>query len=234
MERKRWYKDKVFYQVWPRSFKDGNGDGMGDLWGVYEKLDYIKSLGCDGIWFSPIYPSPGADGGYDIADYMDIAPEFGGMEAFMLVTGVIDHQIHDDLHVPFMGTVQHLFEGLHAAEFRSDVHIVGDVIAAVGTGGGVDGGEPDAVTAQGLDVIQLFVDAPQVTHAVAVTVLEGTGPYLIEYLVFVPAFAFHKISSISKSEREIVVYRASARMQNAKCRMQNYGIYFVNDSKHGR
>ena len=82
MERNRWYKDMVFYQIWPRSFKDGNGDGMGDLWGVLEKLDYIKSLGCDGIWFSPIYPSPGADCGYDIADYMDIAPEFGGMEAF--------------------------------------------------------------------------------------------------------------------------------------------------------
>ena len=85
MERKRWYKDMVFYQIWPRSFKDGNGDGMGDLWGVLEKLDYIKSLGCDGIWFSPIYPSPGADCGYDIADYMDIAPEFGGMEAFRQV-----------------------------------------------------------------------------------------------------------------------------------------------------
>ena len=80
-----WYKDKVFYQIWPRSFKDGNGDGMGDLWGVYEKLDYIKSLGCDGIWFSPLYPSPGADCGYDIADYMDIAEEFGGMEAFKKV-----------------------------------------------------------------------------------------------------------------------------------------------------
>ena len=85
MERTRWYKDMVFYQIWPRSFKDGNGDGMGDLWGVYEKLDYLKSLGIDGIWFSPIYPSPGADGGYDIADYMDIAPEFGGMEAFRKV-----------------------------------------------------------------------------------------------------------------------------------------------------
>ncbi len=85
MERKRWYKDMVFYQIWPRSFKDGDGDGMGDLWGVLEKLDYIKSLGCDGIWFSPIYPSPGADCGYDIADYMDIAPEFGGMEAFRKV-----------------------------------------------------------------------------------------------------------------------------------------------------
>ena len=85
MEKTRWYKDMVFYQIWPRSFKDGNGDGMGDLWGVLEKLDYIKSLGCDGIWFSPIYPSPGADCGYDIADYMDIAPEFGGMEAFKQV-----------------------------------------------------------------------------------------------------------------------------------------------------
>ena len=85
MQRTRWYKDKVFYQIWPRSFKDGNGDGMGDLWGVLEKLDYIKSLGCDGIWFSPLYPSPGADCGYDISDYMDIAEEFGGMEAFKQV-----------------------------------------------------------------------------------------------------------------------------------------------------
>lgn len=85
MAATRWYKDKVFYQIWPRSFKDGNGDGMGDLWGVLEKLDYIRSLGCDGIWFSPLYPSPGADCGYDISDYMDIAPEFGGMDAFRQV-----------------------------------------------------------------------------------------------------------------------------------------------------
>ena len=85
MEKTRWYKDKVFYQIWPRSFKDGDGDGMGDLWGVYEKLDYLKELGMDGIWFSPIYPSPGADCGYDIADYMDIDAQFGGMEAFRKV-----------------------------------------------------------------------------------------------------------------------------------------------------
>ena len=85
MKRTRWFKDGVFYQIWPRSFKDGDGDGMGDLYGVYEKLDYIKSLGVDGIWFSPLYPSPGADCGYDISDYMDIAPEFGGMEAFRKV-----------------------------------------------------------------------------------------------------------------------------------------------------
>ncbi len=85
MERNRWYKDMVFYQIWPRSFKDGNGDGMGDLWGVLEKLDHIKSIGCDGIWFSPLYPSPGVDCGYDISDYMDISQEFGGMEAFRQV-----------------------------------------------------------------------------------------------------------------------------------------------------
>ena len=80
MEKTRWYKDMVFYQIWPRSFKDGDGDGMGDLWGVYEKLDYIKSLGCDGIWFSPLYPSPGIDCGYDISDYQAIDALFGNME----------------------------------------------------------------------------------------------------------------------------------------------------------
>ena len=85
MRHKRWYKDKVFYQIWPRSFRDGNGDGIGDLWGVLEKLDYLKELGVDGVWFSPLYPSPGADCGYDISDYTDIAPEYGGMEAFRAV-----------------------------------------------------------------------------------------------------------------------------------------------------
>ncbi|MBP5224136.1 MAG: alpha-glucosidase [Lachnospiraceae bacterium] len=82
MKQTQWYKDGVFYQIWPRSFKDGNGDGMGDLYGVIEKLDYIKSLNVDGIWFSPLYPSPGAYCGDDLSDYFDIAPEFGGMEAF--------------------------------------------------------------------------------------------------------------------------------------------------------
>ena len=85
MEHTQWYKDTVFYQIWPRSFQDGNGDGMGDLLGVLKRLDYIKSLGCDGIWFSPLYPSPGADCGYDISDYLDIDQMFGGMEAFRAV-----------------------------------------------------------------------------------------------------------------------------------------------------
>ena len=85
MEQTQWYKDTVFYQIWPRSFMDGNGDGMGDLYGVLQKLDYIKSLGCDGIWFSPLYPSGGADCGYDVSDYLDIDPMYGGMEAFRAV-----------------------------------------------------------------------------------------------------------------------------------------------------
>lgn len=75
----------VFYQIWPRSFYDGNNDGMGDLFGVYQKLDYIKSLGVDGIWFSPLYPSPGADCGYDISNYMDIDQMYGGLPAFKKV-----------------------------------------------------------------------------------------------------------------------------------------------------
>lgn len=85
MERSRWYKDAVFYQIWPRSFADGNGDGIGDLWGVLDKLDYIASLNVTGIWFSPLYPSPNADFGYDIADYRSINPEYGDLEVFKQV-----------------------------------------------------------------------------------------------------------------------------------------------------
>lgn len=80
-----WYKEMSFYQIWIRSFKDGNGDGIGDLYGVYEKLEYIKSLGVDGIWFSPIYPSPNADFGYDISDYKNIHPDYGTLEQFKKV-----------------------------------------------------------------------------------------------------------------------------------------------------
>lgn len=85
MENKQWYKELAVYQIWPRSFKDGNGDGIGDLWGVLEKLDYIKSLGVDAIWFSPLYASPNADYGYDISDYRNINPEYGDNELFKKV-----------------------------------------------------------------------------------------------------------------------------------------------------
>ena len=85
MEKKRWYKDMVFYQIWPRSFCDGNGDGIGDLQGVLSRLDYLKLLGVDGIWFSPLYASPNADMGYDISDYYSINPEYGTMADFRAV-----------------------------------------------------------------------------------------------------------------------------------------------------
>lgn len=85
MENKCWYKEMAVYQIWCRSFCDGNGDGIGDLWGVLEKLDYIKSLNVDAIWFSPLYPSPNADYGYDISDYRNIHPDFGDLDVFKQV-----------------------------------------------------------------------------------------------------------------------------------------------------
>lgn len=83
--KKTWFKELSVYQIWPRSFCDGNGDGIGDLKGVLSRLDYIKSLGVDAIWFSPLYVSPQKDYGYDIADYRNIAPEYGTMEDFKAV-----------------------------------------------------------------------------------------------------------------------------------------------------
>ena len=83
--KKTWFKELSVYQIWPRSFCDGNSDGIGDLKGVLSRLDYIKSLGVDAIWFSPLYVSPQKDYGYDIADYRNIAPEYGTMEDFKAV-----------------------------------------------------------------------------------------------------------------------------------------------------
>jgi oligo-1,6-glucosidase len=77
-----WYKHAVVYQIYPRSFKDSNGDGVGDLQGIISKIDYIKSLGVDAVWLNPIYKSPNDDGGYDISDYYAIQPEFGTMADF--------------------------------------------------------------------------------------------------------------------------------------------------------
>ena len=79
---KNWWKEGIVYQIYPRSFKDSNQDGIGDLNGILEKLDYIKSLGVSIIWLCPVYESPNKDNGYDISDYRAIMSEFGSMDDF--------------------------------------------------------------------------------------------------------------------------------------------------------
>jgi oligo-1,6-glucosidase len=79
---RKWWKEAVVYQIYPRSFKDSDGDGVGDLKGIISKLDYLKSLGIDAVWLNPIYSSPNDDNGYDISDYRNIMKEFGSMEDF--------------------------------------------------------------------------------------------------------------------------------------------------------
>jgi alpha-glucosidase len=83
--KEKWWKEAVAYQIYPRSFMDSNGDGIGDLQGIVSKLDYIKDLGIDVIWICPMYKSPNDDNGYDISDYQDIMDEFGTMEDFNLL-----------------------------------------------------------------------------------------------------------------------------------------------------
>jgi alpha-glucosidase len=80
----KWWQTAVFYQIYPRSFADGNGDGIGDFKGITEKLDYLEELGVDALWLSPHYPSPNWDCGYDISDYVNVAPEYGTLEDFKI------------------------------------------------------------------------------------------------------------------------------------------------------
>ena len=81
-DRKKWWKEAIVYQIYPRSFKDTDGDGVGDLKGIIEKLDYIQSLGVTAVWLNPIYSSPNYDNGYDVSDYRGIMDEFGNMADF--------------------------------------------------------------------------------------------------------------------------------------------------------
>ena len=82
---KKWWKESIIYQIYPRSFKDSNGDGIGDLKGIIEKLDYVKSLGVTAVWLNPIYSSPNDDNGYDVSDYREIMTDFGTMADFDLM-----------------------------------------------------------------------------------------------------------------------------------------------------
>lgn len=82
MAGSKWWQKAVFYQIYPRSFADGNGDGIGDFPGMAAKLDYLKDLGVDAVWLSPHFPSPNRDWGYDVSDYLAVAPEYGTMDDF--------------------------------------------------------------------------------------------------------------------------------------------------------
>ena len=82
MQRGSWWQTGVIYQIYPRSFQDTNGDGIGDLRGITQRLPYLGELGVDAIWLSPIFPSPMADFGYDISDYTGIDPLFGSLDDF--------------------------------------------------------------------------------------------------------------------------------------------------------
>ena len=89
-----WWRNAVIYQIYPRSFADANGDGIGDLNGVRSKLAYLAALGVDAIWLSPFYPSPQADFGYDVADYRDVDPVYGTLDdAQALIREAHDHNL---------------------------------------------------------------------------------------------------------------------------------------------
>src|SRR5690606_727742 len=92
MMERHWWKESVVYQIYPRSFMDSNGDGIGDINGIIQKLDYLKSLGIDVIWLSPVYQSPNDDNGYDISDYHAIMKEFGTMEDWERLLQEVHHR----------------------------------------------------------------------------------------------------------------------------------------------
>ncbi|MGA0136425.1 MAG: alpha-amylase family glycosyl hydrolase, partial [Ilumatobacteraceae bacterium] len=110
-ERPAWWRNAVVYQIYPKSFADGNGDGVGDLPGAISRLDYLQSLGVDAVWFSRIFPSPQCDGGYDVSDYRNVDPLFGSIadaERFVREAHARDIRVILDV-VPNHSSIEHRF-----------------------------------------------------------------------------------------------------------------------------
>ena len=100
--KKKWWHDKIGYQIYPKSFFDSNGDGIGDIPGIIQKLDYLKALGVDILWLSPVFCSPLADQGYDISDYYNIDPRFGTMQDMEELIAEIEKIKNQDGEITFV------------------------------------------------------------------------------------------------------------------------------------
>ncbi|MDB6084457.1 MAG: alpha amylase catalytic region [Gammaproteobacteria bacterium] len=122
-EQRTWWRDAVIYEIYPRSFRDSNGDGVGDLNGISEKLGYLQSLGVDAIWIAPMYPSPQVDFGYDIADYQSVDPQYGSLADFdRLVAQARGHHIRVILDMVLNHTSDKHPWFLEAAASRTSAH----------------------------------------------------------------------------------------------------------------
>ena len=142
-----WWKKAVVYQVYPKSFQDSNGDGIGDIKGIISRLGYLEKLGIDAIWLSPVYKSPGVDNGYDISDYEAIDPQYGIMEDMdnliakakrhhirIVMDLVVNNQVHNYPNmVPlcFSNQIIHIF---HDAVLRIDRFIIRNIVTIINTG----------------------------------------------------------------------------------------------------
>jgi len=103
----KWLKDAIFYEIYPQSFYDSNGDGIGDIQGIIEKLDYVKDLGCNALWLNPCFDSPFRDAGYDVRDYKKVAPRYGSNEDLF--------RLFDEAHKRDMKVILDLVPG-HTSE----------------------------------------------------------------------------------------------------------------------
>ena len=113
-----WWRDAVGYQVYLRSFRDGDGDGVGDLHGLHDRLPYLAELGIDIVWVTPCYPSPGADHGYDVSDYLDVDEQFGGRGiGTALVRGAVEATREEGITIVPVCSMVEGFLGKNADEF---------------------------------------------------------------------------------------------------------------------